>query len=709
MKSFIATFCFLSSVCEAQWFDINQFTSKLTAKNIYEISGKQIQKESNIAKLKYYESSRQWENCLKAGQQLKGIAAEMQIWVTNSLLHCLDEAQNFKSPVFKRTMDQARTSLLKKTVDEVDAINDSEFKIRYLRLKLQNPTKTSAKLSAKQAIAELKDLEDLFLVLKNSDVSDKAILIDRMRTLAKQAKDEKWMSYLSDEKRTPAANTKNEAEITAPEQQASEKLEQVYKAKDLKLFLELVVKYFNDYPGGADTKKWNTRLASALDDFKFSNREIEAVKGLDASRRAELASALFKRQEYLLVTKLLSAKADSSLPALSLLARSYHFTGQYDEATQIYQDLLTKYSAAEEVYDLRLKYGLTLLRQEKFDEAIRQFDWLGRRSKNDLAGLYWKFVLQKKLQQADAAKQTADAILSKYPFSYYGLRVALLQGKSLDKILKVDAPIKERKKIWVLLTKNELRLLHRVKALAAAGWTLEVQRELQSLRWDSNPDRKLAYSQLLVKLQQFPQAVKQVNESMDLDPSFRSANLLKSVYPTLYEKWVLAEASRYKFSSKLVFSLIRQESAFGLKAVSTSNAMGLMQMIPPTAQEIASALKLDVKIPDDMYLPEINIPMGTWYMAQVLKTMRGNVPAMLAGYNAGPSKIDKFFKSRRELDVVFSSPSSDPIQEVWFDELPWSETMFYVKAILRNFILYSVFDAPKVQFDDPIWSSSIVK
>ena len=137
--------------------------------------------------------------------------------------------------------------------------------------------------------------------------------------------------------------------------------------------------------------------------------------------------------------------------------------------------------------------------------------------------------------------------------------------------------------------------------------------------------------------------------------------------------------------------------------------MGLMQMIPPTADEIAHKLKMKVQIPDDMYRPEVNVPMGTFYVSEMLRQFSQNVPMALAAYNAGPVRLKSWLELRPEIAALRENHSSEPIDELWFDELPWTETSFYVKAILRNVLIYQSIDKGPVTLKPVFWSDLSTK
>ena len=132
-----------------------------------------------------------------------------------------------------------------------------------------------------------------------------------------------------------------------------------------------------------------------------------------------------------------------------------------------------------------------------------------------------------------------------------------------------------------------------------------------------------------------------------------------------------------------------------------------MQMIPPTAREIAQDLKLGpLKLPDDMFNAKRNIEMGTYYLARMISRNSGNVPLGLANYNAGPARMDRWLRTRVSLKTLASSKSSAADDEIWIDEIPYTETCFYVKAILRNLMLYRLLDQGRVVMPDPIWNPS---
>ena len=98
-----------------------------------------------------------------------------------------------------------------------------------------------------------------------------------------------------------------------------------------------------------------------------------------------------------------------------------------------------------------------------------------------------------------------------------------------------------------------------------------------------------------------------------------------------YTPLVRASATLHQLNPELIKAVIRQESAFRPCAVSEKGAMGLMQIMPETAQSLKTA---------DPFDPAQNIEAGASYLKQMLKRFKGDLRLALAAYNAGPEKVD---------------------------------------------------------------------
>jgi soluble lytic murein transglycosylase len=123
----------------------------------------------------------------------------------------------------------------------------------------------------------------------------------------------------------------------------------------------------------------------------------------------------------------------------------------------------------------------------------------------------------------------------------------------------------------------------------------------------------------------------------------------------------------------LVAALIRQESEFNTKAVSRQNARGLTQILPGTGRELSRKLKVKTYATASLFLPAVNIQLGTFYLKSIVDNLGGRWEAALAAYNAGPSRA-KAWSSWGE----FREPAE------FIETVPFSETRNYIQTVLRN-------------------------
>jgi soluble lytic murein transglycosylase len=112
-----------------------------------------------------------------------------------------------------------------------------------------------------------------------------------------------------------------------------------------------------------------------------------------------------------------------------------------------------------------------------------------------------------------------------------------------------------------------------------------------------------------------------------------------------YERIIRAASGRFGVEHDLILAVIKAESNFDDRAVSPKGARGLMQLMPGTAQ--------DLKI-GDPFDPEENIFGGALYLKKMLVRFAGDLRLALAGYNAGPEKVEMYkgippFRETREF------------------------------------------------------------
>lgn len=114
------------------------------------------------------------------------------------------------------------------------------------------------------------------------------------------------------------------------------------------------------------------------------------------------------------------------------------------------------------------------------------------------------------------------------------------------------------------------------------------------------------------------------------------------------------EASvRYEMEPEMILAVIRTESAFDVNALSNKGAVGLMQILPSTAQEIAQELRMEWRGEDLLRDPSANIAMGTYYLTKLLGQFEDMAVALTA-YNHGPGRVAELEESRATLPMGYA-------------------------------------------------------
>ena len=132
----------------------------------------------------------------------------------------------------------------------------------------------------------------------------------------------------------------------------------------------------------------------------------------------------------------------------------------------------------------------------------------------------------------------------------------------------------------------------------------------------------------------------------------------------------------------LALAIIRQESAFNAGAISPAGARGLMQLMLPTAQEMAGDLGISTSSSKLLNDPQHNMRLGMAYIQQMLETQNGSFVRAIASYNAGPGRV-------RQWVGEMGDPHAPGIDIVdWIEEIPFEETQNYVQRVLEGMQVY---------------------
>lgn len=153
----------------------------------------------------------------------------------------------------------------------------------------------------------------------------------------------------------------------------------------------------------------------------------------------------------------------------------------------------------------------------------------------------------------------------------------------------------------------------------------------------------------------------------------------KAVFPLQYETEIRAWSADYEVDPYLVMGIIRAESSFRTDAVSSAEAMGLMQITETTGKQVASWLELEDFRAEQLFDGACNIRLGTRYVQWLAEQFDGDVKNVLAAYNAGIGTVKGWLADSRY--------SSDGIH---LETIPFRETADFVTRVMTYQSIYRI-------------------
>ncbi|MCL6517646.1 lytic transglycosylase domain-containing protein [Alicyclobacillus sp.] len=172
------------------------------------------------------------------------------------------------------------------------------------------------------------------------------------------------------------------------------------------------------------------------------------------------------------------------------------------------------------------------------------------------------------------------------------------------------------------------------------------------------------------------------------------------MYPIGYQPEIRQAAAEAGVDPLLVASVIRVESQFRSGDVSHAGAIGLMQLMPDTAQWLVDRIRSQTgssdlppggaMSPAELSDPAVNIRVGTWYIRYLMDRFQGNPVAAIAAYNSGPKRVSQWL-----ADGTWNGRLSTA------SEIPVGETRHFVGRVFYNYELYK-----RIYGTDPAWRTS---
>jgi soluble lytic murein transglycosylase len=150
-------------------------------------------------------------------------------------------------------------------------------------------------------------------------------------------------------------------------------------------------------------------------------------------------------------------------------------------------------------------------------------------------------------------------------------------------------------------------------------------------------------------------------------------------FPAPFRDAVVRASKQQNIDPRLVLSIMKQESSFNPRAKSAAGARGLLQMTPDMAAKYAPSVKLGKVSEDDLFRPDINILLGTAYLAELNRMFPELPEALAASYNGGEDNVARW---------VVRAKHKDP--GIFTSEVGFNESKDYVNRVMANYRAYRI-------------------
>jgi soluble lytic murein transglycosylase len=365
---------------------------------------------------------------------------------------------------------------------------------------------------------------------------------------------------------------------------------------------------------------------------------------------------------------------------------------KYKDAIAALEDTLKRYGASQWEDDARWYLGFSRYLAGDFPGALADFDKLAKKGKalSGGKGDYWAGKALAKLNKNEEAQARWRALVSAYPFSYYAASArARLKEAGIDVPPFGDSPRAGRVpplgEIEPALEADPL--IVRADELLKAGLSVEAGWELR--RGDGDFLKRYGSQRALPVLfdrytkaeswkQPFRTAEALSGAALRMDPQADPLvrRWWEQVYPRAYRPFIEKYAPSGNNPPYYLYTIMQKESAYNPHDVSYADAIGLLQMIPPTSRKVA--LRIDYPYTDDvLYDPEGNIRFGAWYIGHLLGKFKTQIPLGAGSYNAGPKAMSRWLEKNGQR----------PLDE--FIELcSYTQTREYMKKVVDIYARY---------------------
>jgi soluble lytic murein transglycosylase len=291
----------------------------------------------------------------------------------------------------------------------------------------------------------------------------------------------------------------------------------------------------------------------------------------------------------------------------------------------------------------------------------------GPETEERTASLFWAGKALERSGDSAAARQRWQSLLQRDADSYYAVLVSRRTGSTP---WRFTAPPAEHS-VAIDPALERAAVLERLGLDREAGFVIG-----GFSATGSSPSAMVEAARSLNAARYYGRSVRLAMRAQGRGASW-NRELAELLYPLPFRDVLASESQAAGVDPLMVASLIRQESAFEVRARSPADARGLMQILPSVGASYASRLGLAPFEPALLYQPDLNLDFGIEHLAEALARF-GGIEQALAAYNAGADRVIRWLRLAGAADDA----------EVFVERIPFTETRDYVRRVLRNHAMY---------------------
>ena len=373
---------------------------------------------------------------------------------------------------------------------------------------------------------------------------------------------------------------------------------------------------------------------------------------------------------------------------LLLKARALAGMKHYDEALPLFRDLVLHADSPKIRHEALLKEAMALTKLKRYSEALKKYKQLiAQEGKSKKKNLIWRTV-----KTAIEAKDYTEAlkmlgglsgpeVLWWKGWAHFQMQHYRLALQSWDRIRGSGTVVRVKKR------RGRHRVVQKIKsggalpsqvlywkamALKRSGQDKEVTGLLQQVvsKYPVSYYAVLSLAALYPDESDFEAAIKSLWKE-------NTNGKFLGLYPREYATEIEKESKQKGLDPNLAFALIWQESRFRESVISPTGAIGLMQLMPQTALQVANGAKLKNFDLPSIFEPAVNIHLGILYIKFLKELFFDQLPYAIASYNAGEEAVSRWLSLR----------DHEPV-EVFIEEIPFAETQNYTRKVLLAYWMY---------------------